>query len=73
MKMKTQMNKTKFFVVIFLAIVISSFSVQLNANSGNFKKDFNHEYRSSKGGCKQQKTKGYKKSNDYKKYHKKIK
>lgn len=73
MKMKTQMNKTKVFVLVFLTLFLAGFSAQLKANSGNFKKISSHEYRSTKGACKPQKTKEYKKTNDYKKFHKKIK
>jgi hypothetical protein len=71
--MKTQMNNSKVFVLVFLIVFLTGFSAPLKANSGNFKKNSSHEYRSTKGACKPQKTKEYKKSNDYKKFHKKIK
>lgn len=74
--MKTLLhNKVKFLTLIFLALFLTAFSSpspRPGTVKNGVKKEYKHAYRTLKGVCHSQKTKEYKKSTQYRSYHKKV-
>lgn len=74
--MKTLLhNKVKFLTLIFLTLFLTSFSSpdpRPYVVKNGVKKEYKHAYKTLKGVCHYQKTKEFKKSTQYKGYHKKV-